>query len=128
MTYTPLIPPKGYPMFKDMKPKEAKEFFNWFIGGMDNRIEILKQIVKEDGLNIKFDYSPESLIPLWEWYETKIKYIEKNEEEYKKDFEGRSDWMIPYVSKEKLSYETFNYGVDASMYVARIFENNSNAN
>lgn len=36
--------------------------------------------MSEGGYTV-FDYSPESLIPLWEWYEKRIRIIDKTSEE-----------------------------------------------
>lgn len=41
-----------------------------------NRITMLWEYMKEERPESQpFDYSPESLIPLWDWYETKIKQV-----------------------------------------------------
>ena len=63
--------------FDKMKKKEAEKYFNWYINEINNRILYLKTYMQKDieGESI-FDYTPESLIPLWEWFQTKIEFEE----------------------------------------------------
>ena len=62
--------------FFELTPKRAKEYFLWFKNEIPNRITMLWEYMKEERPESQpFDYSPESLIPLWDWYETKIKQV-----------------------------------------------------
>jgi hypothetical protein len=51
--------------YRAMSPKEAKEYFQWFMTNIPNEIEILKRTV---GNKITLDFSPESLIQLEGWF------------------------------------------------------------
>lgn len=43
----------------------------WYKNEIPNRITMLWEYMKEERPESQpFDYSPESLIPLWDWYET----------------------------------------------------------
>ena len=44
-------------------PREAKEYFEWFMDIKGERIEYLKQFSR-----LKLNYSIESLVPLWSWF------------------------------------------------------------
>ena len=59
--------------FFELIPKQAKEYFLWYKSEIPNRIALLWEYMKRECPEAEpFDYLPESLIPLWEWYETKI--------------------------------------------------------
>ncbi len=81
MEYEYMIPPvKNYDFFEFTK-EDAKIYFNWYMEEKGHRIEMLEEYVHNAGVDIDFDYSPESLIPLWRWYETIIVSEKKTEEE-----------------------------------------------
>ncbi len=62
--------------FFELTPRRTKEYFLWYTEEIPNRIALLWEYMKlERPKSQPFDYSPESLIPLWDWYETKIKQI-----------------------------------------------------
>ena len=83
MEYEYMIPPvKNYDFFEFTK-EDAKIYFNWYMEEKGHRIEMLEEYVHNAGVDIDFDYSPESLIPLWRWYETIIVSEKKTEEETK---------------------------------------------
>ena len=84
MEYEYMIPPvKNYDFFEFTK-EDAKIYFNWYMEEKGHRIEMLEEYVHNAGVDIDFDYSPESLIPLWRWYETIIVSERRTEEEIKK--------------------------------------------
>lgn len=67
--YMPLIIPIDKP-FEALSKAEAKTYFDWFIGHVDERSEYIRQKVSE-GLNISIatlDFSMESLIVIWRWF------------------------------------------------------------
>ena len=52
-----------------LKAKEAENLFNKYISDIPIRIMQLFYLTKEERDKIKLDFSPESLIPLWDWFE-----------------------------------------------------------
>ncbi len=128
MKYDMMIPPFEHVNFVDMKKKEAQRYFEWFTSQVDNRIVFLKKFITAEEVeagNI-FDYSANSLIPLWKWYEKKINIDIKDEEEYEKDKSMYPEWIKPYIKRTKIANETLQIGLDVSMYFAEIIIKNSN--
>lgn len=123
--YKVSIPPFQHGEFRSMKPKEANEYYEWYISEIENRISILFNRIKDDGINIEPDYTKDSLIPLWEWYEKNIFFREKNDEEKMIQKNNYPEWMHPYLSEKLLSYETLAYCMDVAVYFAKVMiENN----
>ena len=80
------LPYSGLPQvakikFDDFTPKMAKEYFEWYINDREHRLTILKEYLSEIHEDITLDFSPESLIPLWSWYETQIVEEDKDPNE-----------------------------------------------
>lgn len=74
MDYIFMQPPFETKPFKDMKKKDAQEHFEWYVGDITNRIEILRNAfeVTGGGKKEELDFSAESLIKIWNWYITKV--------------------------------------------------------
>ena len=125
MNYEMMIPPFERVDFQDMNKKQAKEYFDWYLSQIDYRISLLLTAIQEDGIKDDFNYSVESLIPIWKWYEGKIYYRTLDEHEYQNLLRAYPDWMKPYISEQDLSWETLMYGMDVALYFAKvIIENN----
>lgn len=111
--------------FEQMNRKEAGEYFDWFMGQIDNRIEYMKKCIAEEGAPFNADYSPESLIPLWEWFGTKIELVDMKKEEFEKVVADAPEWIRPYVSSKELSLLTLAVGIDVAIYFAEVLRKNS---
>lgn len=126
MEYKLMIPPFKFKGFDNMNKKQAEEYFQWYLSQIAYRIEVLSDYVQKDGVKVKFDYSVESLIPIWEWYQSKIILESKTEEELEKDKERYPKWMEDEISKTKISLETWKFGMDIAIYFAEtVIENNN---
>lgn len=125
MEYEMMIPPFKHGNFIDMNKKEVQQYFDWYTSQVKHRINILKIFIEKEGLENVLDYSADSLIPLWEWYEKKIEFVQKNEEEYKSEISKYPDWMQSEILTTKVSFETLKYALDISMYFADIIIKNS---
>ena len=87
---------------------------------------MLLNAVKIDGEYYDFDYSVDSLIPIWKWYENKIKFRELDDSEYNSQIIRYPEWLRTYISDKDLSFETLTYCTDVSIYFAEvIIRNNS---
>lgn len=60
-------PYPGMP-FEEFSKEQAKEYFEWYMSRIGHRIQVLEQYVRWEGFEIAFDYSPDSLVPLWECF------------------------------------------------------------
>ena len=125
MEYEYMISPvKNYDFFEFTK-EEAKIYFNWYMEEKGHRIEMLEEYVHNAGVDIDFDYSPESLIPLWRWYETIIVSEKKTEEEIKAEKMKMPEWLHSQISEEKISMNTLKFGMDIAIYFAEVMIRNS---
>ena len=113
--------------FFELTPKQAKEYFLWYTSEIPNRIALLWEYMKQDRPETEpFDYSPESLIPLWEWYETKIEQVPMTA----KEIESRVRMFPKYLESEiqkntkKFTDETLSLALDISIYLGEVVVKN----
>lgn len=125
MNYEMMIPPFEIIRFKDMNKVQAKEYFEWYMSQKENRINVLKNYIKDDGGDIVFDYTVDSLIPLWEWYESKISYRELSDKEVESRKKRYPQWMENYISNKDLSFETLKISLDVAIYFAEVIVRNN---
>lgn len=105
---------------------EVRKNFEYYISQSNDRIDYLYSYIINSGINIEFDYSPNSLINLWKWYETQIEVVEKTEEELNSQISQYPDWMKDFVSKKKISENTLKIALDMSFYFAEVIIRNNN--
>lgn len=125
MNYEYMISPFEFFVFDEFTKQEAKEYFEWYVNQTDDRIDYLKNYILKEEDDITFDYSPESLIPIWSWYEKKIMLEEKDSEELEKERKETPTDLHEFIKTERLSYETIGICVDIAAYFAEtIIKNN----
>jgi len=120
MEYNIMTAPFEFSSFGNLSKTEAKEFFNWYVSQVEYRITVLEEFILQDGWQIALDYSLESLIPLWDWYETKIHLVNKSEDELQKEYAKYPKWLHSEISPMKISPETLHYGMDIAVYFAEV--------
>lgn len=113
--------------FFELTPKQAKEYFLWYKSEIPNRIALLWEYMKQERPEMEpFDYSPESLIPLWEWYETKIEQVPMTA----KEIESRVRIFPKYLESEirkntkKFTDKTLSLALDISIYLGEVVVKN----
>lgn len=113
--------------FFELTPKQAKEYFLWYKSEIPNRIALLWEYMKQERPEAEsFDYSPESLIPLWEWYETKIEQVPMTA----KEVESRVRIFPKYLESEirkntkKFTDKTLSLALDISIYLGEVVVKN----
>jgi hypothetical protein len=122
MDYPSIGKPFEFNNFDNLTKKQAKEYFEWYIGKIDERMNLLENYIKTtDDSNVVFDYSVESLITVWKWYENNISFEKRPEEEYRKEVESRPYWMKEFISEEEMSVETTRFAMDVAIYFAQVF-------
>ena len=109
--------------FFELTSKQAKEYFQWYKSEIPNRIALLWEYMKQECPEAEpFDYSPESLIPLWEWYETKIEQVPMTAKEIEYQVSKYPKWIEEEIRKETMKYtdETLSLALDISIYLGEI--------
>lgn len=92
-------------LIDEFTSKMAKDYFDWYMEMIPSRIQYLSEVhlrhTKNNGN--KLDYSPESLIDLWDWF-IDIAEIEKtpskNIKKLRKDLKGLPDSFVEHVVRE----------------------------
>lgn len=120
MRYQTIVLPFAFHNFDELNKKQAEKFFQWYTGQINNRIDILKKYIDCEVDGILLDFSPQSLIPLWEWYEQQIVIELKSDEELKYESGISPDWMQSQISERKISEKTLDIGMDIAIYFAEI--------
>lgn len=120
--YEPYI---GVP-FEEFSKEQAEEYFQCHMSQVDHRIEVLARYVKKEGFKIEFDYSPESLIPLWEWYEGHIVLEKKSRKEYRQELKQYPEWVHEDIKPTRISMKkTMVFGSDIAIYFGEVVCKNS---
>ena len=69
--YKLMIAPFNHNGFRSLSKKQAEEYFHWYVGQSKARIEQLYGYAKSTGgTAFLCEYTPDSLIDLWNWFET----------------------------------------------------------
>lgn len=112
--------------FKEMNKKQVEQYFNWFIQEKEKRMTQLEICVNQEIKSVVLDKTPESLIPLWDWFESHIEWEDKTEEELKDELVGRPEWMYPHilVHTKKATILTMALERDIAIYFAETLINN----
>ena len=112
------------PDFENITNKEAKAYFEKFVADIPERIAILEEYAnKQCGANIPFDYTVESLKPLWAWFETVMAVEEMTEEDIKRELSEHADWMKEIILQDTTqeTLETIAISLDIAVYFAEVF-------
>lgn len=119
LSYAILIPPINKP-FSEFNSTETRQFFEWYIESLDDRIRYL-----EEFSCLALDFSHQSLEIIWEWFlqvatvTSSLRCQEKEIKQSKTYF--RPGCAMPETAYGKLSLETEYIIRDIAMYVGKMF-------
>ena len=117
-----MISPIEHKGFRSLTKAQAKQYFEWYVEQTDLRINQLSQYMQStNGTAFFCDYTPESLIDLWEWFEPQIRVVEKSADEYEAELKRFPSWMHDSISKETMSIKTLALITDISFHFAQTF-------
>lgn len=122
MIYTPVIPPFSKDLV-DMSKPELRQYREWFLSMIPERIGVLANAVRETPGFGSWDpdLTPDSLNQLGEWFAIQVEMRPRTALELKRLQEG-----TPFhfeVSKQELSDRTFSLAMDIGMYLSQVFLN-----
>ncbi|MCR4651430.1 MAG: hypothetical protein K5662_06710 [Lachnospiraceae bacterium] len=126
MEYIMMEIPSGMFTNEKITKKEVRQRFEYYVSQSNSRIDYLHSYIKDTGTNIELDYSPESLIDLWRWYEDQIEVVKKTEEEWNDEISQYPNWMKDWIPREDLSMKTMKISLDVSFYFAEVMIRNNN--
>lgn len=123
-----MVPPFEIDDFAKLSTKEAKEHFNWYISQIPFRLQQLEKYLNEElKENIKFDFSPSSLLDIWKCFESYVKTDKKTNKEIKEELEKYPQWLHESILETdyKFTVESLVVGMDIAIYFAEtIIRNN----
>lgn len=119
-----IIQPPFTLVFREMPKKELKDYKEWFLRSIPERIQILTSAVKSTPGYEKWeaDYSPKSLESLGEWFHAQVDTRSRTQEEID-NIHSRSSFRID-VSDQELTNKTFSLAMDIGMYLSQVFLKN----
>jgi hypothetical protein len=123
MAYNLIQPPFTLEFFKMSKP-ELKEYFDWFIASIPERIaELEKAVTEMPGYRTwKADYTPESLNKLGEWFVTQVEVRPRTAEEKLEELKSMKFPFVGDIPNEQLNERTISLVIDIAMYLAKTFQ------
>lgn len=121
------IPPFTFSSFQSLRPKQAKEIFQWYVNDIPARLEQLQKYLDEEtGGEIQLTKKPETLGPLWNWFSNTIETRKRSESELQEELKAVPNWLHSTViaNDEKLTFESLAVGMDIAIYFAEVFISN----
>lgn len=102
--------------FKAADPEKAKRFSEWYFAQTKDRIAFLQRYIKKRRGKVRFDYSEDSLVQLWTWFEENLEMVDKTFEEleYEKSRTPEAFWKC--ISPKRISHLMIEIAMDISYY------------
>ena len=113
--------------FFELTPKQAKEYFKWYMAEIPHRLTLLWNRIQQDCPELEpFDYSPESLHFIWEWYEPKIQRVPMTAKEIEYEVRKFPKYLESQIRKntQKFTDETLSLALDISIYLGEVVVKN----
>jgi len=123
MPYAIIQPPFTL-KFREMPKPELKSYYAWFMQVLPERVAGLEQAVREAPSHgaWRADLTPDSLIPLGEWFASQVEVRKRTQEELD---EIKAGLTFPIeVSEEELTNRTFSIAMDVGMYFSQVILKN----
>lgn len=113
--------------FEEFTKKEAEIYFHWYVGHIGERMEYLKQYILSKDTSVNFDFSVQSLIPVWAWYEKEIVVEHYAKRELKRQAKKYPKWIRKEILSDdrKISLNTRAICSDMAIYFAEVFRRNN---
>jgi hypothetical protein len=122
-----IVPPFEHTKFSEMNKKQAKQYFDWYMSVLPDRIRILLDAFERTGGGTKdeLDYTPKSLIKLWKWFMPHVELVNNNSEELEKESQETPDWIKDtIIDIDQISTTTLTIAMDIAMYYGEVFVRN----
>jgi hypothetical protein len=123
--YPGIEPPFKFKPLQEMTKEEAQRHFDWFVAQSEPRRKLLiNAIAATGGDAAAFDYSPESLIPLWvamsRLFEARpMTQIEKDA--FQNSLPAAAKQLKKFDNPKELTTATLCYAIDIGFYVAEVY-------
>ena len=67
--------------FKSFSESDIKNYFEWFIDILPERVDVLKKYAESEDLEFDLNFSRDSLLYLYYWFSSKIQLRQRNKQE-----------------------------------------------
>jgi hypothetical protein len=123
--YPGIEPPFGFKPFHEMTKQEAQRHFEWFVSQSHPRRELLMHAIKATGRNpVICNYSPESLVPLWNsmsrFFESRPMSPEEKQQ-FNTGLPAAAKRLDKFDDLRELTTATTCYAIDIGFYFAEVF-------
>jgi hypothetical protein len=112
---------------EELSKDDAKQYFDWFLQQIPSRIyQLSGYIIKSvNFLTWIPNNTPESLVPLGQWFSRKIltRDLTPNELQEINAKMGKLQGVVP-IPETDLSHESFSLAIDIGMYLSQVLLNN----
>lgn len=121
MNYNLLEPPFNIKPFREMNKSEAQIHFDWYIQQIPKRIQMLSDAFELTGGGNKedLDYSPESLVKVWNWFIQNAEILRKTKEEIALETKSLPILARNDISTNKISTGWLSVAMDIALYFAK---------
>jgi hypothetical protein len=130
MNYTLIkIPKELDKSFFKMNKKEAQFYFDWFLNIKEERLKLLNRAIIESNVKEwKFNFTMNSLTPLFNWFKSSITTRNKTQNEIKMEEEKITGFLKEYidVGEKTFTDETVSICFDVSIYFGEVLKREKN--
>ncbi len=121
--YPAIVPPFRIKAPEAMSLEEARQHFQWFVSQSGARRALLLAAVRATGGEAhRLDYSPQSLIALWQWAKPQASSEAIPPEQLEAFWDSRPEWVRKAgVRPGELTPETQCLAIDIGYYFGEIF-------
>ena len=123
INYKIIQPPIGFD-FQKMTKKELKDYYNWYLEILPERLSVLiKAVNSTKGYeDWKPDYSPESLDNLGQWFFNHVEIRKSTKKEIDDIYNNAPEWFQNVEIQDwDLTNRTFSLAIDIGMYLSQVF-------
>lgn len=125
MEYKIIQPSFEIKEFDEMTKKEAEKHLDWFNSQIAERLEQLKKVFEQSSRDVNlYNYSPESLKNLWEWFIPLVSTERKSSVEIAEELKKYPEWLRANIEDSRLSILTLSIAIDIGIYLAEVFIRN----
>lgn len=110
--------------FTNASSEDAIKFSEWYFAQTQKRISTLQEYIIITKGNFKLDYTDESLITLWSWFESNLEIVDKTETELEYEKSRTSPIYWDKIITKRISHLMIEIAIDISYYFVDMLLNN----
>ena len=123
MIYPMADPPFEIDSFQALTAAQARRHFEWYISSIPERVSLLQECFNSVWrCRLTFDYSLESLGPLWNAFEKHMRTEKRSEKQIRAENAGAPEYVIEEMLRDRRYPTTGTYiiALDIAMYFGEV--------